>query len=261
MSAVKGDSNNNATPAVLGQNTGGGTGVRGQGHVGVSGDSPDYVGVLGTSQALHDAAVMGVNDKGWGVTGRSAANTGVSGESNSGIGVHGKGGLLAGFFECNVKFVGELYVQGNVRIPAGGDLLLEGADCAEQFDVDDLADIEPGSVLIIRDDGALEECSSAYDTRVVGVVSGAGNYRPGIVLDNRVSARRRQPIALVGKTYVKADAGFGPISPGDLLTTSATPGHAMRAAERSRASGSLLGKALAPLYEGCGLIPILVTLQ
>ena len=261
MAAVKGDSSDNATPAVLGQHTGGGTGVKGQGHIGVNGDSPDFVGVLGTSQAAHDAAVMGVNDKGWGVTGRSAQNTGVSGESASGIGVHGKGGRLAGFFEGNVKVVGELYVQGNVRIPAGGDLLLEGADCAEQFDVDDLAQIEPGSVLIVRDDGVLEECSSAYDTRVVGVVSGAGKFRPGIVLDNQSSPRRREPIALVGKTYVKIDAGFGPIMPGDLLTTSATPGHAMRASDRTRASGSLLGKALAPLHEGRGLIPILVTLQ
>jgi len=48
---------------------------------------------------------------------------------------------------------------------------------------------------------------------------------------------------------------------GDLLTTSATPGHAMKATDNARAFGAVLGKALAPLPSGKGLVPILVTLQ
>jgi hypothetical protein len=69
------------------------------------------------------------------------------------------------------------------------------------------------------------------------------------------------PIALVGKVCCKVDAAYGPINVGDLLTTSPTPGHAMKIGDRGRALGAILGKALAPLPSGQGLIPILVTLQ
>jgi len=48
---------------------------------------------------------------------------------------------------------------------------------------------------------------------------------------------------------------------GDLLTTSPTPGHAMRADDPGRAFGAVLGKALRPLADGQGLVPILVALQ
>jgi hypothetical protein len=71
----------------------------------------------------------------------------------------------------------------------------------------------------------------------------------------------RATIALVGKVYCKVDADEAPISVGDLLTTSPTCGHAMKAADPMKAFGAVIGKALAGLDEGCGLIPILVTLQ
>jgi hypothetical protein len=48
---------------------------------------------------------------------------------------------------------------------------------------------------------------------------------------------------------------------GDMLTSSPTEGHAMKALDRERAFGAVVGKALRPLDEGCGLIPILITLQ
>jgi hypothetical protein len=48
---------------------------------------------------------------------------------------------------------------------------------------------------------------------------------------------------------------------GDLLTTSSTPGHAMKAADALKAFGSIIGKALRPFKQGQGLIPILVALQ
>jgi hypothetical protein len=46
-----------------------------------------------------------------------------------------------------------------------------------------------------------------------------------------------------------------------LLITSPIPGHAMKAADPLRAFGAVIGKALAPMLEGQGLIPILVALQ
>jgi hypothetical protein len=95
---------------------------------------------------------------------------------------------------------------------------------------------------------------------VAGVVSGAGEYKPGIVLDRRGNGNR-VPVALVGKVYCQVDAEFAAIAVGDLLTTSATPGHAMRATNPLEAFGAVIGKALRPLASGRGLIPILVALQ
>jgi hypothetical protein len=71
----------------------------------------------------------------------------------------------------------------------------------------------------------------------------------------------RHPLALMGKTYCRVDAQFAPVALGDLLTTSATRGHAMKAVDSSRAFGAVIGKALAPLRSGTGLIPVLVALQ
>jgi hypothetical protein len=96
---------------------------------------------------------------------------------------------------------------------------------------------------------------------VAGVISGAGDYRPGIILDKQTSSGLRKPIALLGKVYCKADATDHPIEIGDLLTTSDTLGHAMKATDPHRAFGCVLGKALRPLRHGKGLIPILVALQ
>jgi hypothetical protein len=68
-------------------------------------------------------------------------------------------------------------------------------------------------------------------------------------------------VALNGKVHCKAEAGASPIEVGDLLTTSSTTGHAMKASDARRYLGSILGKALAPLPEGRGLIPVLVALH
>jgi len=141
-----------------------------------------------------------------------------------------------------------------------GDITLAGADCSERFTVADETSRDPGTVLVAGDTESLAACTEAYDRRVAGVVSGAGRHRPGIILDSN-AAPGAVPIALVGKTYCKVDASLGSIACGDLLTTSPTPGHAMRASDRERAFGSVLGKALAPLADGTGLIPILIALQ
>jgi hypothetical protein len=73
--------------------------------------------------------------------------------------------------------------------------------------------------------------------------------------------RDRSPLALVGKALCKVDTTFGSVAAGDLLTTSATPGHAMKVADRTKAVGAILGKALHPLDTGRGLVPILVSLR
>jgi len=153
-----------------------------------------------------------------------------------------------------------------VRITANGmtlpgDIILTGADCAEYFHVVSPILPEPGTVLVIDKEGSLRESSEAYDKKVAGVVSGAGEYRHGILLDGRPSNEPRVALALTGKVYCKVDAQYSPIEVGDMLTTSPTPGHAMKATEAVKAFGSVIGKALRPLAEGQGLVPILVSLQ
>jgi hypothetical protein len=148
---------------------------------------------------------------------------------------------------------------GNISIT--GDVLLTGADCAEDFGIAEAHAVEPGTVMVIGEEGRLHASSQAYDKRVAGVVAGAGAYRSGIVLDRRASQVNRKPVALVGKVYCKVDAGYSPIEIGDLLTTSPTAGCAMKADDPLRSFGAVIGKALQPLKEGRSLIPILVALQ
>jgi hypothetical protein len=156
---------------------------------------------------------------------------------------------------------GNLSVQGNVTV--GGDVMLTGADCAEDFDVASAgAEIEPGTVMVIDEEGALKPSEQPYDKRVAGIISGGSDYRPGIVLDKRESEANRMPVALMGKVACKVEAQESPIEVGDLLTTaSTTPGYAMKATDPSKASGAVIGKALQRLVEGQGLISVLVSLQ
>jgi hypothetical protein len=142
-----------------------------------------------------------------------------------------------------------------------GDITLQNADCAEEFDVNDASIIDPGTVMVADESGVLSPCRSRYDSRVVGVVSGAGDTKPAIVLGKRTTDSGRLPIALVGKVRCKVDAAYGPISVGDLLTTSDTAGHAMKALDPQRAFGAVLGKALGALQGGASVIPALVALQ
>jgi hypothetical protein len=120
---------------------------------------------------------------------------------------------------------------------------------------------QAGRRLPLDDEGALRRCRLAYDKRVAGVIAGAGNYKPGIVLGRNSSAGNWRPIALVGRAYCKVDARYARVEVGDLLTTSPTPGYAMKASDPHLAFGSVVGKALRRLEAGQDLIPILIASQ
>jgi hypothetical protein len=140
-----------------------------------------------------------------------------------------------------------------------GDIILANADCAEEFEL--VEDALPGTVMSIGDHGRLVPCADPYDRRVAGIISGAGGSRPGIVLGRTANGGKRRPIALAGRVGCRVDARESPIEIGDLLTTSAEPGHAMRATDPARAFGAVIGKALRRLDKGRGVIPVLVALQ
>jgi hypothetical protein len=246
-----------------------GTGVIGQSNdgIGVFGESKNSEGVRGVSHNAH-GGVVGINDwspsappgaggnggwfestqgegvRGWSKTPHHGGVVGVN--TAGGVGVYGEG-RVAGFF------------QGDVEVT--GDIRLTNADCAEDFNVSEEALVEPGTVMVLGEEEILLPSHQAYDKRVAGVISGAGNYKPGIVLDKQESQQRRLPVALLGKVFCKVDAQYSAIEVGDLLTTSSTPGHAMKADDPLKAFGTVIGKALRPLKEGQGLIPILIALQ
>jgi hypothetical protein len=142
-----------------------------------------------------------------------------------------------------------------------GDIVLRNADCAEDFDVAEGEEIEPGTVVVMNQEGQLQQSTQAYDKKVAGVISGAGDRRPGIVLGRHHAHNSRLPVALTGKVYCKVDAQYSPVEVGDLLTTSPTPGYAMKAEDPLQAFGAVIGKALQRLSEGSDLVPILVALQ
>jgi hypothetical protein len=262
---------------VFGSNNDGGSGVGVQGNgptSGVSGFSPKGPGVLGTG--VNDAGVLGLhgnpqlqettvaNDGAIaGVFGASDVGGGVVGYSRqpSSFGVIAFGGIRASAMDHAFagEFNGPVQIEGNLQV--SGDIFLPGADCAEHFAISDTAQIDPGSVLVIDNEGKLRMSDRAYDNKVAGVVSGAGCYRPGIILDGNQAKAGGLPVALVGKVYCKVDAQYGDIQVGDLLTSSPTPGFAMKAIDRVQAFGAVLGKALRPLCSGKGVIPILVALQ
>jgi len=142
-----------------------------------------------------------------------------------------------------------------------GDIILPTADCAEDFTVLEIQAAEPGTVMVIDSEGGLRQSTKPYDKKVAGIISGAGNLKPGMVMDRQPSQHDRMPISLMGKAYCKVDAQYSPIEVGDLLTTSLTPGHAMKATDPLKAFGAVIGKALSPLDKGQELIPILIALQ
>jgi hypothetical protein len=145
-----------------------------------------------------------------------------------------------------------------------------GSDFSENFDISDTTtngeatQLKPGLVVSINPSqpGKLLLSARAYDRRVAGIISGAGDIKPGLVMSQEDSvADGRHPVALSGRVYVWADASRGAIKPGDLLTTSPTPGHAMKVTNPARAHGAIIGKVMTGLKNGKGLVLVLVTLQ
>lgn len=139
-----------------------------------------------------------------------------------------------------------------------------GADVAEPFPMSTTADeITPGAVVVIdaANPGRLKLSEQAYDPRVAGVVSGANGINPGIQMQQQGLLAGGRNVALTGRVYVQADTSNGAIQPGDLLTTSALPGRAMKVTNHAKAQGAILGKAMTSLDKGNGMVLVLVTLQ
>jgi hypothetical protein len=142
-----------------------------------------------------------------------------------------------------------------------------GSDLSEQFEIQASgAGRAPMAGYVVSIDaahpGELIVSSQAYDRTVAGVVSGAGDVQPGMLMGQRgTEADGQYPVALTGRVYVWVDASYGAVEPGDMLTTSNTAGHAMKVTDHTQAQGAILGKAMTSLESGRGLVLVLVTLQ
>jgi hypothetical protein len=164
-----------------------------------------------------------------------------------------------------------LEVNGNAKVRILQ--ITGGSDLSEQFDVTNAnasnaaaasEAIQSGMVVAIDpvQPGKLVICETAYDRKVAGIISGAGGIATGMLMGQQGStADGSTPVALAGRVYCWVDASHGAIAPGDLLTTSDTPGHAMKVSDYAKAQGAIIGKAMTGLDQGKGLVLVLVTLQ
>lgn len=146
---------------------------------------------------------------------------------------------------------------------------------------------QPGDVLV-ADRSHTESvltCSVPFQTSVLGIVSTQPHLTMGtdLVTDSitgePIPGVQATRLALNGRVPCKVTDENGSIEPGDLLTTSSTPGHAMKwtlldvneagdfaelkamIAENDRRRNAIIGKAVESHTTGTGKIMVLVALQ
>jgi hypothetical protein len=154
---------------------------------------------------------------------------------------------------------GNANVTGNITVT--GNINAKYQDVAEW--VPSRQKLSAGTVVVLDTEQSnhVLASSSAYDTRVAGVVSD----QPGVILGE--AGENKAMIATTGRVKIKVDATRSPIRIGDLLVTSDKEGYAMKSEPISvggrqlHAPGTLLGKALEPLEKGTGEILVLLSLQ
>lgn len=172
---------------------------------------------------------------------------------------------------AQIELDGEFGVTGDPgRIVTPVLQITGGSDLSEDFDVSG-ENVSPGMVVCIdeKNPGKLLISSNAYDRKVAGIVSGANGVRTGLLMGQKKAADGdasiadgKYPVALTGRVYCQVDATEAEIAPGDMLTTSSTPGHAMKVLDHGKAHGAVIGKAMSGLAKGeKGLVLVLVNMQ
>ncbi|NQU35007.1 MAG: hypothetical protein HQ521_17410 [Bacteroidetes bacterium] len=154
--------------------------------------------------------------------------------------------------------------NGDGRIITNELQITGGSDLSEFFEFSDYRSIEKGMVVSIDENnpGQLKVCEEKFDKKVAGIVSGANEINPGLIMSQKGTiADGEHLIALSGRVYCMVDASEDPVEIGDMLTTSSTPGYAMKVDDYSKAQGAIIGKAMTSLSSGKGMVLVLVSLQ
>ena len=139
------------------------------------------------------------------------------------------------------------YITGNWNIQTNSQLSATYADLAEFYEGDQ--EYEPGTVLVFGGDKEVTTTTQINDTRSAGVVT----TNPAYVMNNEQTGIK-VCIALAGRVPVKV---VGRVKKGDMLTTSATPGYAVKALNPTL--GAVIGKALEDKdYGEAGVIQVAV---
>jgi hypothetical protein len=138
-------------------------------------------------------------------------------------------------------------VKGAWALDTGAKFEATYADLAEYYEGDQ--EYEPGTVLVFGGDKEVTTTTVINDTRSAGVVS----TNPAYTM-NHAQTGIRVCIALAGRVPCKV---VGRVKKGDMLTTAATPGYAVKALNPTL--GSIIGKALEDKdYGEAGVIQVAV---
>jgi hypothetical protein len=179
----------------------------------------------------------------------------------------GKGGYVVDYF---VNAAGDMVEQGDVVVLGSrGSSVAYGSNDAIPIPEVDLSDRPyDHRVCGIVADLVVEGSLPGVDPRSHAPADDADRHPlaefAGTDEDERTHVRNRQMgrmVTLGSWAHCKVDADVAAIEVGDLLTTSGTRGHAQKVVDQDRAAGTVIGKAMAPLASGRGVIPVLVTIQ
>lgn len=179
----------------------------------------------------------------------------------------GAGGIRFGEIDNANNFSQGMFLAANGfltvtgRVSASTVEIRGGADIVEGFTASE--SLEPGTVVVINaaKPGDITASNSRYDSKVVGVVSGANGVNPGMKLGHEGVLDGEVQVAMTGRVYVKCSAENGPIAAGDRLTTASLRGHAMKVTDSTLADGAVIGKAMTTLDAGTGYVLVVVNLQ
>ena len=138
-------------------------------------------------------------------------------------------------------------VKGAWTLDNGAKFQATYADLAEYYEGDQ--EYAPGTVLVFGGDKEVTTTTQLNDTRSAGVVSTDPAYTM-----NHAQTGIRVCIALAGRVPCKV---VGRVKKGDMLTTAATPGYAVKALNPTL--GSIIGKALEDKdYGEAGVIQVAI---
>jgi hypothetical protein len=114
----------------------------------------------------------------------------------------------------------------------------DAGDLAEIYPTNDTS-LAAGDIVSLDPAGniGITRSRKAYDTQAIGVIA----TKPALVIGSREGEGiDGKPVALSGRVPVKVTTENGPIKKGDVLTSSSTPGVAMKATK----AGQILGMAM-----------------